>query len=1123
MIISDGDNGREAISTLKKLAAIVTKNKEGPLPPEMLAEKTVQAVLDSRNVKEKTLEEGEKEYLCSICVVLLRKYENKIETLIEKILRLAMQVYTQKIATSLADIFLLETSKICKNESVSVECQVEAMRLIGKVVSGIGKEDFMRITPGIFGLILASILGNHSFKETYINETSQTFKVFIQKFFECCLIEVKEVFVMLESSRKTINVQKMMLSLPNLSNIKISNPSDSLKKELLPYKQVIDKLFEGLFRLDTSPHKQKLFSSNSKSYLQLFSFLSNLISPYQYPPILDLLSDLTISTLSDSSFSPEKEHILSTISPQKLVSRLENEISSLASKQHLLSEIKAKTSLSISLCNHIISCRGNPQPPKISAQDIIRLVRFSCTAIQYTDTIPIDTFDDIDAHMTIDSHTHIMTSIYDMVVHRVKDNMDCVGFDQDICEMLLDLVCLLLSTMHKRGKNSDSTVLGVVAVLEEFNLYIHEVCAMQRRGGEEKLTVGIEGFSSSIKRYATVEEPLNDLCSALLVVLGMVRKGGWRRGEEYDLGPALDGTLEETYGQDAFALEELVQQIKGSVDIYLDCAKLNKVKRKAYKTTINSLILAVLFGAKERQFTETPDTRGLALSGINSYVFGLLSTEDGGEPLVASLVSRTLRCAAYRISCFPVHLGLAPCSSLASVSGFLQAFSPFLTEQSKFTILNYPSSPAAVQCLTVLSRITNYTRYLNIPFEDIYNITMNMLKFVDVLIDKYQSSSFDSKNLKVEAIVAKMFGDILTTSLINKATLLKDCEELVKDDKVAPSNFFRKIGLKVYPRIANCKSGELLETHWSNLRMLIEVLDKVPMFVEDHTAAFSGNEPANCVIESSSGPFVVEIWKIIIEEVEKTAKNYIRANQDDPNSLAYFVYEFAIMKSRTRETHLKAQLQKWVTSFFPGPAAIHWKTKLAETNKEEMEAELNSDITMDDPPPKADNTSAPESSGPSLPRQELPLTAKSHYEATLSMVLSLSRSLSSSLSSHNTLPQPSHRYNMVHISSILTYIESIIPSFYSHDRLSDSCVYLMLTYVCCSPSQSVDHTKNTINIVQLLSRVRESLPPPLADSLKVAREYLKLHLRLHSKEVPAHRIMYVRSLADLLDNDRLFV
>ena len=626
---------------------------------------------------------------------------------------------------------------------------------------------------------------------------------------------------------------------------------------------------------------------------------------------------------------------------------------------------------------------------------------------------------------------------------------------------------LLLQTMDLvRQLGSPALMAELLSHLEEFSHYIHRIEALSAKKKSGSLE-SVSDFANNLRQYQVVEDPLDDLCAVLLVLATLASRHGWSAEAHYARAfpdeasqQPLPRTFEAAFGVSLHRVELLLYPIKQAVENYVDRIEIPAVRRKSYLVSIHLLTVACMHLVKERQFEEDPGSPGLTLGGINAFSFNLLSTDDI-EGCLANAVNYALRCFAYRLSAFPAELGLASCTKLSSVAGFLQAFSPFLNEQSKFTILNYPSSHAALLCLRVLHRIAAYNSNLAAPSEDIFGITVNLLVFLQTVLDKYQRSSF-AHSPKTDLLNAKMFGSLLQTVLGHRQLLAEDCRKKVEAGELAPSNYIRHIGLKVYPAVVNCKSGELLEVHWRNLKLIIECLHETPSLVEDAASPWSANEPANCVIDSSSGPFVVEIWNIILGEVAATCSQLFGLE----DSLGKLVFEFAVMKSRTREAHLSDLLKRWLLR--------HWQV---------------------------------------VPEALLPLHAK--LVAAIKALTPPLR-LTAAPGASATRQTANRRGHMVLLTEILKQIHATVPHFFRMpDRLPPASVSQLLVYCLCVPLTTIDSVKTCLNVFGLFSDAQDCFDPE-TNSLVAAVRAVLLDGGLGLGAREAARAPHLQQLAALL-------
>ena len=369
------------LQVLGKLAAIVA-SAGSELPSELLVEKAVQAVLEMRPAVE-SLSAERKKHFANICIVLLKKYHGKIETLLHALLQLATKLLDRSFDAMQLDILFGECKAIVKTDNISPECQAAAMRLVGALLSVLPHRDYLlKVTPGILSLILESVLGLLGPKEQFLRAAIAALETFVNTYVSSFYQEVKATVDHLNASKHAATVASLVsLQMP------FTRAPREIQTDLSLHKTIHDKLCEAFYRLLRSPSLPKLLATCGQLYADLFVRIHSCYLPMPLASLGDLLQDLYLDSCSyHSAAAAERMHL----SPAKIDSAMKRELRAIIAG-NLSSELGRR----LSLCSQL--CRMSDREPQVGLATVCRLLRVNVHSAGMVLVDGVDAFDDIDA------------------------------------------------------------------------------------------------------------------------------------------------------------------------------------------------------------------------------------------------------------------------------------------------------------------------------------------------------------------------------------------------------------------------------------------------------------------------------------------------------------------------------------------------------------------------------------------------------------------------------------------------------------------------------------------------------------------------------------------------------
>lgn len=324
-------------------------------------------------------------------------------------------------------------------------------------------------------------------------------------------------------------------------------------------------------------------------------------------------------------------------------------------------------------------------------------------------------------------------------------------------------------------------------------------------------------------------------------------------------GLASEFEIEEDFDR-VFAALDGVQRV---AEVYIQSSGFGEARGGVLKRIIKGLCAESLYWNLERQTRSINKEDELPVSLIRSTSYGILS---GGSDEMATV----LRCA---------------CAVWGeeSLGAYLDKECPGLISRSSTFLQRSPHSPLSLPALNLLLSLAKLAPSSRLPL----TLTPVLLKLTDLFpANLPHLSTLFLLILQMSSDPANPWTHTLSSMI--RILTLKIAHALPKGNNLTRESVFK------------C------------LEIICTKFHKIPCEIEEKGSTWSANEPQNCVIDDTAGVIFVEIWPILIDEMKRLT-NYVVSVE---STIANFVYEFSIMRSKTRENYLKVQLKQLLERVF---------------------------------------------------------------------------------------------------------------------------------------------------------------------------------------------------------------
>lgn len=790
---------------------------------------------------------SEKNYAIQVCMILLQKFEGKIETLILKILELTLATYHNEVEDKYAVIILNFCVTLVPNINLDAKVHQITFKLIEKVVVFLSKDRLLVVSPMVLGRLIKAITGDYSRKDVYLKSAIKSFETFIQRWSTQCYDENREIESFRIESNKIKAQQELLMIGSQVSTKSLKIPT--LNQKFKTSKEIQDFLFETFYSLSPLHSSKSFLPSLSESVLKEYAKRIQEIANYlrQFPVVMIPLTSLCIFLIPYADIDYAYDLVPSTEDFRSLMA-----FSKEVETKKCLAKLKV-------LC--ILSQNDDPKVKSLftalNFQEILRLIPFNAQVLEIISEIGTSSEDSFPDSMPITEKIfgEINFKMFHEVINFIKDYFPSLHFSKEIIgEFFIFL-----------GKAaSRETTLQLISHLEDFVAFSDSLPVQSQTSHskpQQKITISI--FENSVRQYSAVNEPLDDLASVFLLLIGILTSSQLSRADLDRLMIAAINT-------------------KRSVETYIDCAVMTGSLKKLYKTIIVSQILLLLTKTQSSLLIQGFEP---SLADLQTFVSAMLTIE-GTSQMHLSLAKQAIRVVAYQISPYSSYFGW---KDPLSADDLIANLSFNIVEKVKLTLLNFPNSSTVVSTLHLMAGLSQY----------------NHSKLADTLLPVLHS--FFVKNNRPHHILPLLlvFQRLLLIMNQNREELIKESKNQIdQGQKSTTANVVRQIGLQAFlvlPATSNTLAVEIL---WQCAGSLLEAFLDVPMALEDHSSSFSANEPAHCIIDNSGGAFVVEIWPIIVKEIQSLSGSYLLAD----DSIGGLVLEMIQSRTDRKRENLKTSL-----------------------------------------------------------------------------------------------------------------------------------------------------------------------------------------------------------------------
>lgn len=793
---------------------------------------------------------SEKVYASQVAVILLRKYQDKIETLVFKILELARITYVPEVDDNCTMFFLNTCCNLIPNLNMDSKVLQTALSLIQKIVMYFSREKLLLVAPKVLGRIIKSICGDYSRKEAFLKSSIKCMEDIVTKWVIVCYPDNRAIEAFREEAKKAKVQQELLMLGTDVSTKSVAIPT--LDTKFKTSKQIQDYLFETFHTLSPLHNSTSFLPGLSESVLVEYAK-----SVFKMADSLRLLPVVSIPLTSLCIFlSPywnnEYSHCLLPSSEDfKALLSFSKEVDS----KKCLAKLRVLT---------LLSQEDEPKTQELFAsltiQDLLALVPFNAQVLEVVTELgnaAEDAFQD-DKPLSQKIYSEINFKVLHDVISLVKDYFPSLHFRKEI-------IAEFFQFLGKAVRRE--TGLQLISHLEDFVAFADSLpTPTQTNHSRQPEKLAISVFENRLRRYSAVQEPLDDLVGNFFLLIGLV-------------------TASEVLHEDLGRLLLATMNAKRVIESYIDIAVMPATSKKLYRTVIIGESLALL--SKCNTAILLRDLRP-KVADLESFVTTMLTVEATCG-LHANLSKNSIRLLAYQISSFSHQYGWP---EPLSPEGLISKLAFNIVEKVKLTLLNFPSSHRVISMLHVMAGLAQY----NNP--DLVNSLLPLLQ------------TFLVENSRPQHLLPLLivFKRLLSLLLPAYDELQRESKKAVEEgDKTTVANMIRKIALQAFMALPASPNNLAVETLWQCGGLILETMLDVPMALEEQKSSFSANEPAHCVIENAAGALIVELWPIISKEIHSLSASFLVLEE----SLGAVVLE--AMQSRTerkRESVKHTLIQK---------------------------------------------------------------------------------------------------------------------------------------------------------------------------------------------------------------------
>ena len=825
---------------LRILAAQLLKGQM----PEIKVEQCLKAVMETVPVPENWCE-SEKSYAIQVGIILLKKYESKIETLLHKILLLINSVYTSSVQDQYKVLVLDYCLKELKKTEADPSLQDLTFGLTKKIIESMDKGTLLSVSPALVSTLLTAILGKYSRKDAYLRSAVKTTERYYEKWIMFCDQEIRDIVKFNQEMTKAKAAQELML-LTSASNTNTVNIPE-LKTTLLTSKRVYDSLFEALYLLSplqtpTSPlptlHPQTL-----KSFLSLSVTIATTTPPHAslHRPSTSLavyLSHATDSRLPD--IWPQVDDLKSMMAIDDVHS------------DRCLAKVKVLASAAKERREGFLG---------FGAREYLAMVRVEAQVLEVVSQIGNDSQEGFSDEVVVSEKLsrQMHAKLLDSAVTAVRDYIPSLHFSKEIIEQFFIFAANAMSI---------DCVLELISHVEDFSVYVYSFpvqsqCKSISENTKQPKKTSIGEFNNKIRKYSAVQEPLNDLASIFFLMQAFFSK---RSDIEIEI-------LDRCFA----GISSVIQ----SLDQYLDMASLSFSIKKLYRTILVAQSIPLLHILHTSQLQSSGFT---GIGDIQYYVQLLLST-DPSIDLHSNMSMLAIRVLSFQLRPFANDLDWPDSFSTEQMIAML---SPTIVERVKIHLLNYPNSHEVVAQLHLLAGLAQYDN-------------PRLPDSAMPLLQTYFVKRSRPAHLLPVLIIFKRLLQIMAD---NKDDVVERAKVAMDEGAETVGNTVRRIGLQAFMVLPSTGNILAVETIWQCASLILDALLDVPMATEDHATSFSGNEPAHCVIDNTAGAFIAEIWPVIFKELETLCLGFLLI-EDSVGSIAL---ELIRARTDRRRTDIRNRL-----------------------------------------------------------------------------------------------------------------------------------------------------------------------------------------------------------------------